>query len=153
MLALDLLQDTAASHVGVAVAGEHQHRNAVHIAGGHADDGIHRPRADGGKDGQRHPCEAVVAIGQVYGGLLVPYLEVPELVLSKEGIRQPQRTMTRDASDVGHAFVYQGLYDHLSASQFHRHGSLSNRRTETDALILPPPSLPAPSAPGHGSPG
>ena len=61
------LQHTPPGHVSVAVAGEHQHRDRVDVAGGHANDGVHRAGADGRKDGQWNPGDAVVAVGQMHG--------------------------------------------------------------------------------------
>jgi len=74
-LALDLLQDTPPRHVGVAIASEHKHRNAIHITGGYAGHGVHRAGANGGKDSKRHARDAVVGVGQVHRRLFVAHLE------------------------------------------------------------------------------
>ena len=79
--ALDLLQHAPPGHVGVAVAGEYQHRDGVHVAGGQADTSVHRARADRGKHGQRETRDAIVAIGHVDPGALVHHWDGCDLVL------------------------------------------------------------------------
>ena len=84
MAAVELLEDAVAAHVGVGRAGDEWNGRRIDVGRAHADDGVHRTRADARERQHRPAARAEVAVRKMDGRLFVHHLDRPDAVRSVE---------------------------------------------------------------------
>ena len=126
---LDFLEQSVAAHVRVRGAGHQEHRGRVDVGGPHADNRVGLAGTDA-REGQHRPArDAVVAVRQMHGRLLVHHLDGADLVRPvEERVGEVPAAVAGDARRVRHALADQVLDDDLSARQPHGRGLVVTHR-------------------------
>jgi len=120
ILALDLLQDPNAAHVGMRLADQQQQGDRIHVSCGQADRRVGRARPDGGEDRQRLALDTVVPVGHVDRRLLVAgHDDLDAILVAPEGIHERQIAVARNANGIRDSLFGQHIGDDLRTRQFH----------------------------------
>ncbi|MNQ29960.1 hypothetical protein D3C85_432900 [compost metagenome] len=109
------LEGIGTDHVARHLAGQHHHRNRVHVGRGNAGDGIGRARPRGHQHHAGFTGGTGIAIGHVRCRLLVTNQDVIDFRLLEQGVIDMQQGTARVAVNVLNAFVTQEADDHFSA--------------------------------------
>ena len=109
------LEGIGAHHAARHLAGQHHHRNRIHVGSGNAGNGIGRPRAGRHQHYTGLAGGAGVAVSHVSGSLLVTNQDVRHFRLFEQGIVDVQEGTARVPIDILNAFVTQRADDHFSA--------------------------------------
>ena len=116
--ALELLEQPVPAHVGVRRAGEEGDRGRVDVGRRHADHRVRRAGTDGREGQHRLTGGAVVAVGEMDGGLLVHDLDgLDRIGAVEEGIGQGPAAVPGDAGRVADAGAREVLDDDLCAGE------------------------------------
>src|SRR5690606_1413272 len=89
------LEGVIADPVRTDLAGDHDHRDGIHVGGGDAGHGIGRTRAGGDQYHTRFASGTGVAVGGMGRGLFVAHQDVLDLVLLEDGIVNVQHRAAR----------------------------------------------------------
>ena len=112
LVPFDRLESALPEHVGGAVRGEGDHRDRITAGRPQTDQGVYGPRADRGEDGQGLAGGAIIPIGEMHRGLLVPHRDQLDLIfLSQKGIQKSQNPVAGQTRHKGNALALQILDD------------------------------------------
>ena len=119
-LDISLLEGVPAQQRGGHVAGEGNHRHAVHIGGGNAGDKVGGTGAAGGKHHAGAACGAGVAVRRVGRALLMRGQHMADAVgIFIKLIIQIQHGTAGVAEQGVHALLNQHLNENLRTGKFH----------------------------------
>jgi hypothetical protein len=113
------LKRVVADQVRRYLAGDHHHRDRVHVRGGDAGHGVGGAGAGRDQHHARLTGGARVAVGRVRGRLLVAHQDVLDVLLAVQGVVDVQHGATRVAEYVPHALIAQETDDDFGAGEFH----------------------------------